>query len=91
MAYTKITWVNGETPLNATNLNRMEDGISEAVIDPAVLAVAVSMGWTDPGSGKVSSLIGFILGKMQTIHISTSDPTSGDGKNGDVWLKYSEE
>lgn len=24
----------------------------------------------------------------QTIHISTSDPTSADGNNGDVWLKY---
>lgn len=27
MAYTKTTWVNGQTPINATNLNHIEDGI----------------------------------------------------------------
>lgn len=30
MAYTKTNWVNGTTPINATNLNHIEDGI-EAV------------------------------------------------------------
>lgn len=27
MAYTKTTWVNGETPINADNLNNIENGI----------------------------------------------------------------
>ena len=27
MAYTKTTWVNGETPINADNLNNIEGGI----------------------------------------------------------------
>ena len=27
MAYTKTNWVNGTTPINATNLNHIEDGI----------------------------------------------------------------
>ena len=27
MAYTKTNWVNGQTPINATNLNHIEDGI----------------------------------------------------------------
>jgi hypothetical protein len=27
MAYTKTTWVNGETPINADNLNHIEGGI----------------------------------------------------------------
>lgn len=34
MAYSKLTWKDGAaggTPLNAANLNRMEDGIEEAV------------------------------------------------------------
>ena len=34
MSYEKIGWVSGETPLSATNLNHMEDGIS--TIDSAV-------------------------------------------------------
>lgn len=28
--------------------------------------------------------------KGGTIHLSTVDPTSGDGANGDVWIKYQE-
>lgn len=30
MAYEKTNWVDNETPINATNLNKMEDGIVEA-------------------------------------------------------------
>ena len=52
MAYEKITWVNNQTPLNAANMNRMEDGIDEAIkdieIDATVKALATSMGWIDP-------------------------------------------
>ena len=29
MAYTKTTWVNGETPINADNLNNIESGIKD--------------------------------------------------------------
>ena len=29
MAYTKTTWVNGETPINADNLNNIEGGIKD--------------------------------------------------------------
>lgn len=31
MAYTKTNWVNGQTPINADNLNKMEEGIANAV------------------------------------------------------------
>lgn len=30
MAYEKTNWVDGETPINATNLNKMEEGIAKA-------------------------------------------------------------
>lgn len=30
MAYEKTNWVNGETPISAENLNKMEEGIVEA-------------------------------------------------------------
>ncbi len=29
MSYQRTTWVNGETPINADNLNNMEEGIAE--------------------------------------------------------------
>lgn len=48
MSYTRVNWVNEETPLNAVNLNRMEDGIEATVIDDEVLALATSMGWVNP-------------------------------------------
>ena len=31
MAYTKTTWVNGETPINADNLNNIETGVSGVI------------------------------------------------------------
>lgn len=31
MAYSKLEWQNNVTPLNAANLNRMENGIQEAL------------------------------------------------------------
>ena len=36
--YKKITWVNDSTPLNADNLNRMEAGISDALMNTQSLA-----------------------------------------------------
>ena len=30
MAYEKTEWINGETPINAANLNKMEEGIEAA-------------------------------------------------------------
>jgi len=31
MAYTRTTWLSGETPLSADNMNNIEEGISEAL------------------------------------------------------------
>ena len=30
----------------------------------------------------------YTTGKVRNIILSTSDPTSGDGVNGDIWIKY---
>ena len=48
LAYTKTTWTNDVTPLNATNLNHMEDGIEAASLDDSVLTLAESLGWVNP-------------------------------------------
>lgn len=52
VSYTRITWVNGETPLNANNMNRMEGGIEDAIeaaaVDPDVLTQYAALGWVDP-------------------------------------------
>lgn len=46
MAYEKTHWVNEETPLNAENLNKIEDGIEAVQVDARVITLAESMGWT---------------------------------------------
>ena len=32
-----------------------------------------------------------INGVMRRIHVSTANPTTADGNNGDIWLKYIDE
>ena len=39
MSYTKTTWVNGQTPINETNLNHIEDGIY--AVDQAISGINV--------------------------------------------------
>lgn len=46
--YQKINWTNETTPLNANNLNHMDQGIADASIDPAVITLAESLGWVNP-------------------------------------------
>lgn len=48
MAFSRITWENEVTPLNAENMNRIEAGIDDTVIDQAVITLATSMGWVNP-------------------------------------------
>jgi len=43
MAYTKTVWVNNSTPsINATNLNKIENGIFD--VDAAVASLSASVG-----------------------------------------------
>ena len=60
MAYTKTTWVTGETPLSADNMNNIEDGIEElnsnAIVGPSqgystTVAVTSGVYFTAPRSG----------------------------------------
>lgn len=61
MAYSKITWANDSPPaINATNLNRMEEGIDDSQngkiqldtsvqsgTDKQLYDAIVALGWTD--------------------------------------------
>lgn len=56
MSYNPTTWVDGETPINASNLNKLEQGlkeVSEQAIDTdaAVNAVLAALPtWNGGGS-----------------------------------------
>ena len=48
MAYTRTTWVNEETPLNADNMNNLEDGVEEAIAGSTIDSTVVEL-YTDLG------------------------------------------
>lgn len=43
MAYTRTTWVNEETPLNADNLNNLEEGVAQAVAGSTIDSTVVQL------------------------------------------------
>lgn len=46
MAYTKTTWVNGETPINEDNLNHIENGIKNN--ETLINNITGTILWTNP-------------------------------------------
>ncbi len=44
MAYTKTNWVNGQTPINATNLNHIENGIESVEQEIPVVETSKTTG-----------------------------------------------
>ena len=56
MSYTKTNWVDGETPINAANLNNIEDGIEQNSNDIANIIESGSNAngeWIKYASGKM--------------------------------------
>lgn len=44
MAYVRTNWVDDVTPVNAENLNNLEDGVQELQIDPTVIELLEELG-----------------------------------------------
>lgn len=38
--------------------------------------------------GSINEVAASVVTEHNRIHISTADPSAGDGNNGDVWIKY---
>lgn len=72
MSYTKTTWVNGNTPgIDATNLNKMEQGIYDAHGDIATLGATVSS-----ADAKI----------LASIAPSETSPTASSHTTGDAFI-----
>ena len=86
MSYSRTTWVNEETQLNASNMNNIEDGIEEA-------KTAASANTTKL-SGVTKSEIDLLAGKtsdnLHKITAGTTDLTSGTSAlaTGAIYLVY---
>ena len=44
MAYTRTTWVNDVTALNADNMNNIEDGVEAVQVDDDVITAFEALG-----------------------------------------------
>lgn len=53
MAYIKTTWVNGETPINADNLNHIENGIKNN--ETLINNITGTILWTNPNPNNAFS------------------------------------
>lgn len=61
MAYTKTQWVNnGEPPIDATNLNNIEDGIfdNDALITKVLSAIGIATTtWSSSGTYAIDDIV----------------------------------
>lgn len=93
MAYSKTTWVQEETQLNAANMNHIEDGIAVADTN-ASSALATANAAADKLSGvsktEVSLLAGKTADNLHKITVGTSDLTAGVSPltTGAIYLVY---
>lgn len=87
MAYTKKTWVKGNTPLSAENFNHMEQGIADAHTDIAQLnsdktyiqpAWLISCDKFEGGYFKINNVV------FVNIRVKTS-PASGGWSGSGTW------
>lgn len=73
MAYSRTTWVNEETQLNARNMNNIEDGIQEAMAEAADAAAKTA----DVTKMEIDLLSGKSSNNLRRITAGTTDLTAG--------------
>lgn len=93
MAYSKTTWVQEETPLNASNMNHIEDGIATADTN-ASSALTTANAASTKISGVTKTEIDLLSGKtadnLHKITAGTTDLTAGTSAlaTGAIYLVY---
>lgn len=81
MAYTKTTWVNGQTPINETNLNHIENGIydvDQAISGINVPEVKTSNTTSDTDTYSCTYVNNGLSNKLNTSAIKTTKIASND-------------
>jgi hypothetical protein len=81
MAYVKTNWVNGLTPVNSTNLNKIEVGIDEAhqdIATKAPLTRTLTAGNGLTGGGDLTVNRTFTLGTPTTVTGATTNSVTAE-------------
>lgn len=89
MAYSKTTWVQEETPLNAANMNHIEDGIETADTN-ASSALTATAKIADVSKTEIDLLSGKTSDNLHKITAGTTDLTAGTSTlaTGEIYLVY---
>ncbi len=74
MAYTKTNWVNGYTPLNASNMNKIEEGIFNNDTFLSSLDIRVNTLEGSIGQGGISSVV--VSGNGNALNNASYDPST---------------
>lgn len=86
MSYSRTTWENEVTQLNARNMNNIEDGIEEALTAAANAAAKTA----DVTKTEIDLLIGKTSDNLHKITAGTTDLTAGVSSltTGAIYLVY---
>lgn len=89
MAYSKTTWVQEETPLNAANMNHIEEGIETADTN-ASSALTATAKIADVSKTEIDLLSGKTSDNLHKITAGTTDLTAGTSTlaTGEIYLVY---
>lgn len=80
MAYTKTNWINDETPINADNLNKIENQLAENTDD-----IATNAGNIQENTNDISSLQTSVSGLTSTVNSQGSNIASNTQKIGSFY------
>lgn len=75
-----------ENPINADTLEGKS--ASDFPTKAEVEAKAPLASPTFTGTPKTSANTSYTTAQLRNVILSTADPTSSDGNNGDIWIKY---
>lgn len=96
MAYSRTQWRESETALSAENMNNIEDGIQEALAKANAIdsntyrkteVYRKEQTYNKDEVYTKAEVNTLVDGKLNgKIVISTTDPTAGQGGDGDIWF-----
>lgn len=79
MTYNKTNWENGKTPLNADNMNNIENGITDCVSNINALRIDTDKKIEEPSTNGIVRK--YMAGMVGTMGVDTTTPTTPNANN----------
>lgn len=75
--------------INYTTIEQAISDINATIVENALVKTQQSL--TSSEKTQVLTNLGIATTQIRNVTVSTSEPTSNDGNNGDIWLVYESE